>query len=114
MWQATSARIVLLVALAAVAYFAFAAVSNGVQTHRLRQDEEQMSKEIGQLQEEYSSLVGLHEYVRSDEYVESVARQQLGLVRPGETPIVVLPTADEGKEEEAAPVGRWWDVFLGR
>lgn len=36
------------------------------------------------------------EYVASDEYVEKIAREKLGLVKPGEIPIVVTtPSQDE-------------------
>ncbi|MFQ5878660.1 MAG: septum formation initiator family protein [Dehalococcoidia bacterium] len=116
MWPVGVTRLMLLVVLAAVAYFAFAGVSNALQTQRLRQDEERLHRQIDQLQQDYRRLVGLYEYMNSDEYIESVARQQLGLVRPDETPIFVLPPpADESEEEGPTPTGgRWWDAILER
>ena len=37
-------------------------------------------------------LEALREYLNSNEYIEGVAREELGLVRQGETSIVVIPT----------------------
>jgi cell division protein FtsB len=103
----------LLGVLLAVVYFIFAAVSNGVQTHRLHQDEANLRQEIEQLKEDHRQLSGLHEYLNSDEYIESAARHHLGLVRPGETPITVLPQQNEEQEEPPdSSGGPWWERYL--
>jgi cell division protein FtsL len=103
----------LLGVLAVVVYFIFAAVSNGVQTHRLHQDEASLRQQIEQLQDDYRQLSGLHEYLNSDEYIESAARQQLGLLRPGETPITILPPPDQQQDESPdSSSGPWWERYL--
>lgn len=40
------------------------------------------------------------EYMQSDEYIETVARTELGLVKPGETAVVVIKT-DAGEDPVA-------------
>jgi cell division protein FtsL len=113
MWHNLSTRLMLAGVLIAVVYFLFAAVSNGLQTHRLHQDEAQIRQEIEELKDDYRLLSSLQEYLNSDEYIESVARQQLGLVRPGETPISVLPSANQ-EQKDPSPGGPWWEAYLQR
>lgn len=103
----------LLGVLAVVVYFIFAAVSNGVQIHRLHQDEANIRQEIEQLKDDYRQLSGLQEYLNSDEYIESAARQQLGLIRPDETPITILSPADQQQNESSdSSGGPWWERYL--
>jgi cell division protein FtsB len=54
-------------------------------------------------QKEY--LLAIRSYVASDAYVEQEARRQLGYIRDGEVPFVVLSPA---LEEGARPKGSWW------
>jgi cell division protein FtsL len=113
MWQHISTRLMLIGLLVAVVYFVFSAVSNGLQTHRLHEDQARVQAEIDQLKGDYQSLSGLQEYLNSDEYIESVARQQLGLVRPGETPITVItPTTPPPHLQPTPQGGPWWESYL--
>jgi len=60
-------------------------------------------------------------YVQSEEYLESVARDELNLAKPGET-VLVVPEgallegeAEEIEEEVKLPVYKqWWEVFFGQ
>ena len=59
-------------------------------------------------------LEQIREYLRSDEYVEFMARRVFGLVKPGETLVIVKapPAVDEGVPDA---VGRpWWQDLFGR
>lgn len=110
----------MLVALAAalvVGYLIFEAGGTGLQSHRLVGQEEHVRQEIAELQRQHEQLVALREYLRSDEYIEAVARRVLGLVRPGERLAVVSGPEDDGLEipEDAdGAINRpWWEELFG-
>lgn len=87
-----------------VAYLIFTAVSDAIQSYQLGQDEARLRDEVQGMGERYQRLSDLRDYLNSDEYIEWVARRELGLVGPGETGIIVIsePTAvpSEGVGEE--------------
>ena len=108
---------------AVVVFFIFTGASNIYDTLQLEREEATLRDETARLQERYRDLTRLRDYLKSDEYVEWVARRELGLVRPGEMGIIVLanPTpAAVAEGEEALPSGalqpqpRWWEVLVGR
>ena len=89
-------RIILVAAAVVVGYLVFTTVVTGLKSHGLAHDENTVRQEIADLQKQRDELVAIREYLSSDEYVESVARGVLGLVKPGETRVIVTsPEADE-------------------
>jgi cell division protein FtsB len=102
-------------------YLLFSAGSRALQTYRLAGQEAQVRGEIAKLQRHQRQLVALREFLRSDEYIEGVARRILGLVRPGETLVIVSgpePAADEEGEEgmeeiQVRPGQTWWEALFG-
>jgi len=123
--------LVLLATAVVVVYLLFTAGSNAIPTFQLRQDEASLRDEVQKLEERYRQLSALRDYLNSEEYIEWMARRELGLVRPGETAIIVLsavsPTPGrrlvdlsapaEGEEGEGSPSGqppqRWWEALIG-
>lgn len=106
-------RAILIVTALVVAYFLVTAGVHAVRSHQLRQQETQLRSEIVQTEQRHQRLEALREFLNSDEYIESVAREQLGLVREGETGFIAIstipsatPTAG-GTEPEL-----WWDILL--
>ncbi|MGQ9573332.1 MAG: FtsB family cell division protein [Dehalococcoidia bacterium] len=109
-----------------VVYLLFTAASNAIQTFQLGQDEDRLRDEVQGLEQRYNRLSALRDYLNSDEYIEWVARHELGLVGPGETGIIVLssptPVASqgEGQEGQGSPAGqeqqrfRWWEDIIGQ
>lgn len=86
---------------------------NAIRAHQLRQQEDRLREDIQDLQSRYNRLQALEDYLNSDEYVESVAREELGLVKRGEEGIVAIssvpaptPAPDEGEPS------LWWDVLI--
>lgn len=95
----------------AVGYFLFNAAKDTLLSHHLTQEEQQLHQQIDRLQSDQARLEALRDYLKTDEYVEGVARR-LGLVRPGETLVIVSSTAPPtpaptpGGSISTAP---WWE-----
>ena len=105
---------------AVVLFFIFTAAGNIYDTLQLEREEESLRDEVAELEQRYQELTELRDYLKSDEYVEWVARRELGLVLPGEMGIIVLPRSTptavaEGEEasEVPEPQPRWWEVVVG-
>ncbi len=110
----TGTRIVLGVTALIVGYFLVTGGTTALRASRLSDREDRLEVEIARLQERYERLEALHDYLGSSEYIEAVAREQLGLVREGETSIVVIstapsPTPDPDKPEEDE---LWWQTLI--
>jgi len=111
------AILIVLVAAFVVGYLLFRAGGTGFQSYRLVGQEQQVRQEIAELQRQHEELVALREYLRSDEYIESVARGVLGLVKPGETLTIV--SGPQGEDagapavESSRPNRPWWEELFG-
>jgi cell division protein FtsB len=106
-------KIIVLVTSLVVVYFLVTGALGGVRSYQLHQREGRLHSEIEELQVRYERLDALREYLNSDEYIEAAAREQLGLVRQGETGFIAIasqpsPTpAPDGSRPEL-----WWDVLI--
>ena len=111
-------------AVLAVTYFGFSTWRYVAHNYRLHEDETQLRQDIAELNREHAQLVAVRDYLKSDEYVEYVARNTLGLVRPGETlvivsgsapppPAAVDPAATPTPILAAAPEPWWHELFVG-
>jgi len=109
--------VVALTAALVVGYLVFRTGGTGLQSYRLAGQEQQVRQEIAELQRQHEELVALREYLRSDEYIESLARRVLGLVKPGEALAIVSgpeeaepgsPTDDGGGLKRP-----WWKALFG-
>ena len=103
-----------------VVYLIFTVAGNGIQSFQRGQDEDRLSDEVQEMQERYNRLTALRDYLNSDEYIEWVARRELGLVGPGETGIIVLseptPASSQGEAEEEQGQGQHltWEDIIGQ
>ena len=96
-----------------VVYFLFTFAGNAIKGHQLNMQENALNAEIRAQQEKYQQLQALEQYLKSDEYIEQVAREQLGLVRPGETAIVAIPTQPSPTPGPDAPnPDLWWEALI--
>ncbi len=106
-------QVVLVATAVVVGYFAFAAVGDTLLSLRVNQDEQELRQEVAQLRQDQAQLESIREFLWTDEYVEGVARRTLGLVREGESLVIVspsgtaTPTAEEEPTENANR--RWWE-----
>ena len=105
-------RLLLVAALVVTAYLCFSAGSNVLHSYRLANDESKLQHEVDELEGQREQLLQIRDYLRTDEYVEFQARRVFGLVKPGETLVVVQAPQAPASEE---PLGlKWWQRLFGR
>ncbi|GIW07124.1 MAG: hypothetical protein KatS3mg060_1929 [Dehalococcoidia bacterium] len=118
----TATQLILILTLPLVAYFGYGAARKAMEIHELRGRAERLRVEIDQLQARHLELTRQRDYLKTEQYVERVAREELGFVKPTEIPIVVVvkPDAVSTPRTAAAPPPdqrsnpqRWWDAFFG-
>jgi cell division protein FtsB len=95
-----------------LAYFIFTAASNTLQAIQVSEDESNLRQEVDDLAHRYDQLIALRDYWKSDEYIEAVARRELGLVRPGELGIVVISAVTPTPPAE--PPEPVWEALSGQ
>ena len=106
----------MLLAVVAIGYFIFAAAGDVILSQRLNRDEQRLQQEIAELDRQEIALQAIRDYLQTDEYIEGVARRTLGLVRPGESLVIVsssadaTPTPDSQTHEAGLP---WWEKLYG-
>src|SRR5688572_17834434 len=98
--------------LGVVAYFLFSAGTNLLHSYRLAGDETRLRNDVEELQVQIDQLHQIRDYLRTDEYVEFMARRVFGLVKPGETLVTVEAPAAAPRNIEA-PEGKWWQRLFG-
>jgi len=108
-----ASRIVLLVTALAITYFLITAALGAVRAYQLEQREDRLRTEIAELQARYERLDALKGYLNSDEFIEAAAREQLGLVRPGETGFITISSQPAPTPAPGDPHPElWWDALL--
>lgn len=89
---------------------------------QLMQDLQTARTHLQQLRAHHESLQQLQKKYQDPNVIESEARQQLGYIRPGEHPVVVVGTQDRNqpstqvhKPQETSPGfwSAWWNTFFG-
>ncbi len=110
-WQRALARAVLALCAVAVVYILVTGALGALRTHQLRREEQQLRAEVADLMERQRWLEALRNYMQSDEFVELMARRELGLVRPGEKGIVVVPSSPTPSPVPTDP-RPWWERLL--
>ena len=97
-----------------VGYFLVTGTTTALQSRQLSEREDRLQAEISDVQQRYQRLDALRQYLDSDEYIEAVAREELGLVRRGEMSIVVIPTAASPTPGPGDADGEdlWWEALI--
>jgi len=102
-------------------YALFATGQKALDNYRLNQQADGLRTEIRDLRNENISLQQQILQARTDASIEQIARQQLGMVKPGDNPLVLIsgdPSTTETqptqKSDPPPPIWRqWWDYFFG-
>ncbi|MGE5597445.1 MAG: FtsB family cell division protein [Hyphomicrobiales bacterium] len=105
------ARLFFLGCLLVAGYFTYTAVVGAIRNHQLAEQRHEAEQQVAALQDKKAYLTGVRDYVASDQYVEQEARRQLGYVREGEIPFVVISPPAEQDEQ---PKGEWWERLFPR
>ncbi len=110
----SSSRVVLGLTVVIVGYFLVMGATTALRSRQLSEREGRIEAEIAALHERYERLEALRDYLGSDEYIEAVAREQLGLVREGESSIVVIPAAPSATPVSGGPTESelWWETLI--
>lgn len=115
--------LILLAALSLAVYFLFALGHRGAQAFQMQNEGAQLEREITRLESRHQRLEADREASQTDADIEKVAREQLNLIKPGETAVIVVPAEGararvaEGssepptRETDSIP---WWQRLLGR
>lgn len=84
---------------AVIGLFALAAIPPILQQRQLVRESDRLSVELEQVRAERQQLEKDKQWFATDAYVEQVARQQLGLVKPGEMMVVRTRPGNALKKE---------------
>jgi cell division protein DivIC len=93
-------------------YFLASGAANLVRSHQLNQQESRLQSEIDDLETRYERLSALEQYLNSDEYIEAVAREQLGLVKRGETAFIAISTQPSATPAPGEAPDLWWESLI--
>jgi cell division protein FtsB len=95
-------------------FLALSIARNAVRNYQLHGEERALRTELRQLDADREQLSSVRDYLASDEYIEDVARRVLGLVRPGETLVIVSGTdAVAAPTPQRTPGAAWWrELFV--
>ena len=99
-FQVSRSRLPLLVVGILLLYVSISLTSRFDSLYTMQKDLRDVQAQVKQLREVNSNLSQQLELLQSDAYVEQVAREKLGLVKPGETRIVPV---DPGAAGAPAP-----------
>ncbi|AGK99767.1 FtsB family cell division protein [Desulfoscipio gibsoniae] len=80
-------------------YISFSLGSRFDQLYAMQRNLEDMQTEIKDLRDKNAGLYEQLERLQSDDYIEQVAREKLGLVKPGEARIVTVPPGSEEAQQ---------------
>ncbi|MBI4493304.1 MAG: septum formation initiator family protein [Chloroflexi bacterium] len=127
--SSVAAMFVALVALPLALYVLYATGQKALESYRMSQDADAMRGEIQDLQQQNLRLQREIEAARSDASVEQLAREQLGLVKPGDRALVIVaptstpippeppagsrPAAGRAEGPESPMWKQWWRFFFG-
>ncbi len=70
-----------------------------LQNYGMQQEAKAAERRVEQLKKENQRLNQQLDYYRSDQYIEKMAREELGLVRPGDVAVAIVGTPDPSNSQ---------------
>lgn len=107
----SSSKIIFGVTALIVVYFLVTFAGSYFRAQQVDTQRTQLQQQIDDYSSQYQRLQALEQYLQSDDYIEQAAREQLGLVKPGETGIVVVPTQPSPTPAPGDTSGNWWETI---
>ncbi len=114
-----------LAAVLAVPVLLYALVATGqkaLENYRLNQQADALRLEVRAFRDENVRLQQEIVEAHTDVAIEAIAREQLGLVKPGDNAVVLVPAKGPAAAAEAVPATasvlpppwqQWWNAFFG-
>jgi cell division protein FtsB len=115
-------RIAAVVAVPLLLYALVATGQKALDNYRLNQEAGRLRNEVVTLRQENVELQRQIELARQDVAIESIAREQLGLIKPGDAPLILVgdaarsPVTSVPAQEPVPtppPWRQWLDLFFG-
>jgi len=119
-------KIIIIVEFLLVGYLVYSLTKNVYNSYQIDQYIEMFEQENVQIEEENRQKREDYLYFTSEEYIDKIAKQNLGLGNPGEEVIILSPDVlseeivvdDEELSDFARYSGmsnprRWWEFFFG-
>ena len=107
----SSAKIIFPITALIVVYFLVTFAGSYFRAQQADNQVTQLQRQIDSMSSQYDRLQALETYLQSDDYIEQMAREQLGLVKPGEIGIVVRPTQPSPTPAPGDPGDNWWQTI---
>ena len=114
----------LLASIAAIVSFILSIGHRTIQIYQLQQEEVVLQREVASLATRNKQLLEQREGLNNDTDIERIAREELNLIKPGETAVVVLPSPEviaRMEQQTAAPYEitgasskSWWERLFQR
>ena len=104
-------RFAVLACLLIAGYFVYTASLGTLRNREIARDHAEAAEQVAHLEGQKAYLEGVRDYVATDIYVEQEARRQLGYVRPGEIPFVVVGPA---LDDDETPGVEWYERLFPR
>lgn len=124
----STTRIILIVEFIVAIYMVISLTTSEYNSYKIEQYIKKFEEDNVKLAEENNQLKDRYEYYTSPEYQEKIAKQNFGLVNPGEKVLIIpessnLTPAEEFEEtvlterikfyEELSNPVKWWYYFFG-
>ncbi len=104
------------------AAFLLGSLAQAWSNSQLARQVQQAQQQLQSVQAHHDALAKLASYYSNPAVIESEARQQLGYVRPGEQPVIIVSPAQQSAHPASTRVATssthnfwqaWWDIFFG-
>lgn len=83
-------------------YFLLALAQRTLQIYQLKVEEARLQEEVAGLQQRYEALITERDDLLQDTDIEKIAREELNLIKPGETAVVVIPSQEATVKAQSA------------
>lgn len=117
-------RLLVLLLVFLTASFFYATVSKALEVYSLKREANRLQQEIQAAQARHEQLLRQRDFLQTEAYIETIAREELGLIKPGETALGILPATGASPSRRPTPEPsppaprppsweRWWELFFG-
>ena len=119
-------KVIIIVEFLLVGYLVYSLTKNVYDSYQIDKYIEAFDKENAQIEEENRQKREDYLYFTSEEYIDKIAKQNLGLINPGEEVIVLSPDVlsddivvddeiitDFARYSGMSNFEQWWDFFFG-